>query len=157
MYIYNVLWSGQNQPWASWHIRQCPWHHKPRSQGLVCCRRDNDRPTSEKARVEKWATFHYTGWLIGILIMVYYNPYIYNWVVWSHIQPKRPGCFSLLKWTSAAELVKIADENRCWKQRSWQKKHSQIPPASKVYRPLMGLGMPQCVHINIQYFLSHMI
>ena len=21
-------------------------------------------------------TFHYTGWLIGILIMVYYNPYI---------------------------------------------------------------------------------
>ena len=24
-------------------------------------------------------TFHYTGWLIGILIMVYYNP-LYNWV-----------------------------------------------------------------------------
>ncbi len=21
-------------------------------------------------------TFHYTGWLIGILIMAYYNPYI---------------------------------------------------------------------------------
>ena len=28
-------------------------------------------------------TFHYTGWLIGILIMVHYNPYItlYNWEV----------------------------------------------------------------------------
>ena len=25
-------------------------------------------------------TFYYTGWLIGILIMVYYNP-PYNWVV----------------------------------------------------------------------------
>ncbi len=26
-------------------------------------------------------TFHYTGWLIGILMMVYYNPYITAWVV----------------------------------------------------------------------------
>ena len=25
-------------------------------------------------------TFPYTGWLIGILIMACYNPYIYNWV-----------------------------------------------------------------------------
>ena len=25
-------------------------------------------------------TFHYTGWLIGILILAYYNP-LYNWVV----------------------------------------------------------------------------
>ena len=24
-------------------------------------------------------TFHYTGWLIGILILVYYNPYITGW------------------------------------------------------------------------------
>ena len=29
---------------------------------------------------KKPPTFHYTGWLIGILIIVYYNPYI-NWVV----------------------------------------------------------------------------
>ncbi len=25
---------------------------------------------------KKHPTFHYTGWLMGILIMVYYNPYI---------------------------------------------------------------------------------
>ncbi len=28
-----------------------------------------------------WLTFRYNGWLIGILVMAYYNPYIYNWVV----------------------------------------------------------------------------
>ena len=33
-------------------------------------------------RIEAWTTkktlitFHYTGWLVGILILVYYNPYI---------------------------------------------------------------------------------
>ena len=29
-----------------------------------------------KTPKKKPPTFHYTGWLIGILIMVYYNPYI---------------------------------------------------------------------------------
>ncbi len=31
---------------------------------------------SDEQRKKKTPTFHYTGWLIGILIMVYYNPYI---------------------------------------------------------------------------------
>ena len=29
---------------------------------------------SFEPRKKKTPTFHYTGWLIGILIMVYYNP-----------------------------------------------------------------------------------
>ena len=36
---------------------------------VVCsCEQRKNPPTSP--------TFHYTGWLIGILIMAYYNPYI---------------------------------------------------------------------------------
>ncbi len=40
--------------------------------------RDLYTPSLEVARAtkKKPPTFHYTGWLIGILIMVYYNPYI---------------------------------------------------------------------------------
>ena len=34
------------------------------------------RHLSHEKRKKKRITFHYTGWLIGILIMVYYNPYI---------------------------------------------------------------------------------
>ena len=30
----------------------------------------------ELSHEKKPPTFHYTGWLIGILIMVYYNPHI---------------------------------------------------------------------------------
>ena len=34
-------------------------------------------------------TFHYTGWLIGILIMVYYNPYILGSIIPYITQPTR--------------------------------------------------------------------
>ena len=40
-------------------------------------------------------TFHYTGWFIGILIMVYYNPYIPGKKK-SPTYCKQPGFFSLL-------------------------------------------------------------
>ena len=40
-----------------------------------------DLPKKNSGIIFKWATkkpptFHYTGWLIGILIMAYYKPYI---------------------------------------------------------------------------------
>ena len=33
-------------------------------------------PERQGSHEKKPPTFHYTGWLIGILTMVYYNPYI---------------------------------------------------------------------------------
>ena len=45
---------------------------------------------------EKSRTFRYTGCVIGILIMAYYNPHM-NGFVQSPINPKQPG-FLLHKW-----------------------------------------------------------
>ena len=49
-------------------------------------------------RKKKTPTFHYTGWLIGIPIMVYYNPYgpIKLGSISSHIYPQQPAVFSWL-------------------------------------------------------------
>ena len=38
----------------------------------------HDQSTFQVSHEKKPPTFHYTGWLIGILIMVYYNPCIIN-------------------------------------------------------------------------------
>ncbi len=40
------------------------------SQESIC------QPNLHMCHEKKPPTFHYTGWLKGILIMVYYNPYI---------------------------------------------------------------------------------
>ena len=38
--------------------------------------KSDEYPFSQPSYEKKPPTFHYTGWLIGILIMVYYNPYM---------------------------------------------------------------------------------
>ena len=40
------------------------------------CELSEDSPKGHVSHKEKPSTFHYTGWLSGILIMVYYNPHI---------------------------------------------------------------------------------
>ena len=53
-------------------------------------------------------TFHYTDWLMGILIMVYYN-HIYNWVVTSPIYPKRT--VALKQWEKYPPPTKKHEKN----------------------------------------------
>ena len=53
-------------------------------------------------------TFHYTGWLIGVLIMVYYNPYITGWYNHQYNPTNQVvchcsiACFSITVYTSVA-------------------------------------------------------
>ena len=44
--------------------------HGQNGDGFLCAE------TAVEPRKKTLTTFHYTGWLTGILIMVYYNPYI---------------------------------------------------------------------------------
>ena len=62
--------------------------------------RDFVRLNPHEPRKKPSTSFHYTGWLIRILRMVCYNPYItlHNWVVKSYIQPTQPRFFSWLTW-----------------------------------------------------------
>ena len=53
----------------------------PHSEILQSVSDNSDTSKENSIRIhmshkKKPPTFHYTGWLIGILIMVYYNPYI---------------------------------------------------------------------------------
>ena len=50
----------------------------------------------KRAALKTLLTFHYTDWLIGILILVYYNPHIAGSITPYIIYPKQPGFFSLL-------------------------------------------------------------
>ena len=54
-------------------------------------------PNTWATKTEKSRTFRYTGCVIGILIMAYYNPHM-NGFVQSPINPKQPGFVSLHKW-----------------------------------------------------------
>ena len=51
---------------TSWLINGGDPNHVPKSW----------EPILQVSHEKTPPTFHYTGWLIGILIMVYYNPYI---------------------------------------------------------------------------------
>ena len=48
-----------------------PKHHQKQPQEMAMCPLPR-----EPRKKKKTLTFHYTGWLIGILIMISYNPYI---------------------------------------------------------------------------------
>lgn len=60
---------------------------------------DDEGDDQNLRATKKKRSFRYTSWFIGILIMVYYIPYIiyiYIWVVESPIYPKQPAIASSL-------------------------------------------------------------
>ena len=57
---------------------------------------DDDQKTSTHEPGKKPPTFHCIGWLIGVLIMAYYNPYIWLGSLASAIYPKQRGAPSSL-------------------------------------------------------------
>ena len=76
--------------------------------GIVGAKQGHDKmrspPEPRKKKKKKRITFHYTGWLIGILIMVYYNPYtpggynpLYNPTNQGPFFPCSPGSKAAMK------------------------------------------------------------
>ena len=57
---------------------------------------------------KKTPTFHYTGWLIGILLMVYYNA-LYNWVVCHPLyNPTNQGFFHCS--TNVCQVIQVVTQ-----------------------------------------------
>ena len=61
--------------------------------------REGSSPNLTRATNQTLTTFHYTGWLIGILVMVYYNPYITGWYNLLY-NPTNQGFFHCSLWWS---------------------------------------------------------
>ena len=79
-------------------------------------------------------TFHYTDWLMGILIMVYYN-HIYNWVVTSPIYPKRT--VALKQWEKYPPQQK--NTKKICQVPSWSYLGNPSHTQTHSRRPLLGL------------------
>ena len=67
----DFLWIGSyrihhHERTTIWRLFFFPTIEETHPRGVFLC----------KPRKKTLTTFHYTGWLIGILTMVYYNPYI---------------------------------------------------------------------------------
>ena len=95
-------WKGTKNTLGLWPL----WPKKSPDTWLV------EAPNS--ATKKTLITFRYTGWFIGILIMVYYN-----WVVKSPIQPKQPDfCYCSTRYSKVDHLLMFQGEEAC----CWLKK-----------------------------------